>query len=120
MIQENLATKRDMAADVAVESIKVSKELAKVKKHSLIDITEAQNRNLEVQQCLERETSKLLNAMLAVHKEKHVASLAALEASASALRAQQVLVELLGSFNLEMEKAQKLTMQLQVHVYFAT
>jgi len=116
MIQENLATERDMAAAAAAEAIKVSKELAKVKEHSLIAVAEAQNKNQEVQQCLERETSKLLNAMLAVHKEKHVASLAASEASASALRAQQVLAELLGSFNSEMAKAQKLTMQLQVHV----
>jgi hypothetical protein len=50
--------------------------------------------------------------MSAMHKEKHVASLATSEASASALRAQQVLAELLGSFNSEMEKAHKLTMQL--------
>ncbi|KAH8962114.1 hypothetical protein BDL97_05G085800 [Sphagnum fallax] len=110
---ENLATERDMAAAAAAEAIKVSKELAKVKEHSLIAVAEAQNRNQEVQQYLERETSKLLNAMSAVHKEKHVASLAASEASASALRAQQVLAELLGSFNSEMAKAQKLTMQLQ-------
>jgi hypothetical protein len=116
MIQENLATERDMAAIAAVESIKVSKELAKVKEHSLIAVVEAQNRNQEVQQCLERETSKLLNAMSAVHKEKHVASFATSKAFAFALRAQQVLAELLGSFNSEMEKAQKLTMQLQVHV----
>jgi len=116
MIQENLATETEMAAVATTESIKVSKELTKMKEHSLIVVAEAQNRNQEVQQCLERETSKLLNAMSAVHKEKHVASLAASEASASALRAQQVLVELLGSFNSEMEKAQKLTMQLQVHV----
>ncbi len=54
--------------------------------------------------------------MSVVHKEKHVASLAISEASASALRAQQVLAELLGSFNSEMGKTQKLTMQLQVHV----
>ncbi|CAK9876697.1 unnamed protein product [Sphagnum jensenii] len=112
-LQENLATERDMAAAAAAEAIKVSKELAKVKEHSLIAVAEAQNRNQEVQQYLERETSKLLNAMSAVHKEKHVASLAASEASASALRAQQVLAELLGSFNSEMAKAQKLTMQLQ-------
>jgi hypothetical protein len=49
MIQENLATNRDMAVAVATESIKVSKELAKVKEHSLIIVTEAQNRNQEVQ-----------------------------------------------------------------------
>jgi len=54
--------------------------------------------------------------MSAVHKEKHVASLTASEASASTLKAQQVLAKLLGSFNSKMEKAQKLTMQLQVHV----
>jgi hypothetical protein len=69
MIQENLATERDMAAAAAAEAIKVSKELAKVKEHSLIAVAEAQNRNQEVQQCLERETSKLLNAMSAVHKK---------------------------------------------------
>jgi hypothetical protein len=49
MIQENLATERDMAATAAAESIKVSKELAKVKEHSLIVVAEAQNRNQEVQ-----------------------------------------------------------------------
>jgi len=49
MIQENLATERDMAAATTAESIKVSKELAKVKEHSLIAIVEAQNRNQEVQ-----------------------------------------------------------------------
>jgi hypothetical protein len=54
--------------------------------------------------------------MSAVYKEKHVASLVVSEASASTLKAQQVLAKLLGSFNSEMEKAQKLTMQLQVHV----
>jgi len=48
MIQENLATERDMAVTVAAEFIKVSKELAKVKEHSLIAIAEAQNRNQEV------------------------------------------------------------------------
>jgi len=76
MIQENLATERDMATVAGAESIKVNKELAKVKEHSLIAVAEAQNRNQEVQQCLERETSKLLNAMSAMHKEKHVTSLA--------------------------------------------
>jgi hypothetical protein len=45
MIQENLATERDMAAVVVAESIKVSKELAKVKEHSLIVVAETQNRN---------------------------------------------------------------------------
>ncbi len=48
MIQENMATERDMAAAAAAEAIKVSKELAKVKEHSLIAIAEAQNRNQEV------------------------------------------------------------------------
>jgi hypothetical protein len=49
MIQENLATERDMAAVAAAESIKVSKELAKVKEHSLIVVAKAQNKNQEVQ-----------------------------------------------------------------------
>jgi len=53
MIQENLATERDMVAAAIAESIKVSKELVKVKEHSLIVVAEAQNRNQEVQRCLE-------------------------------------------------------------------
>ncbi|CAM6025460.1 unnamed protein product [Sphagnum balticum] len=112
-LQENLAIERDMAAAAAAEAIKVSKELAKVKECSQIAIAEAQNKNHKLQQFLERESSKIMTAMSVVHKEKHVASLAASEAAASANQAGQVLADILGSFNSEMAKAQRLSLQLQ-------
>ncbi|CAK9277147.1 unnamed protein product [Sphagnum jensenii] len=112
-LQENLAIERDMAAAAAAEAIKVSKELAKVKESSQIAIAEAQNKNHKLQQFLERESSKIMTAMSVVHKEKHVASLAASEAAASANQAGQVLADILGSFNSEMAKAQRLSLQLQ-------
>ncbi len=120
MIQENLAIERDMAAAAAAEAIKVSKELAKVKECSQIAIAEAQNKNHKLQQFLERESSKIMTAMSVVHKEKHVVSLAASEAAASANQAGQVLADILGSFNSEMAKAQRLSLQLQVPFIFIT
>jgi len=120
VIQENLAIERDMAAAAAAEAIKVSKELAKVKESSQIAIAEAQNKNHKLQQFLERESSKIMTAMSVVHKEKHVASLAASEAAASANQAGQVLADILGSFNSEMAKAQRLSLQLQVPFIFIT
>ncbi|CAM6034206.1 unnamed protein product [Sphagnum compactum] len=112
-LQKNLAIERDMAAAAAAEAIKVSKELTKVKECSQIAIAEAQNKNHKLQQFLERESSKIMTAMSVVHKEKHVASIAASEAAASANQAGQVLADILGSFNSEMAKAQRLSLQLQ-------
>lgn len=103
-----------MAAAAASETRRVSQDLVKEKEFALVAVQEARQKNQELQEFLERESSKIMNTIIVVQKERDTASQAASEATSSALKAGEVLAEVLGSFNLEMAKARRLSMQLQV------
>jgi alanyl-tRNA synthetase len=116
-MQENLAIERDLAAAAASEARRMSQELAKEKEYALIAVTEAGEKNQKLQEFLERESSKIMHAVAVVQQEKDAASHAASEATSSALKAGEMLSEVLNSFNTEMAKARTMSLQLQV-VYF--
>lgn len=103
-----------MAGEAAAEARKLSQELAKEKEYAIVAVSEAREKNQELQVYLERESSKIMHAIAVVHKEKDTASQAASDATSAALKAGEVLAEVLGSFNTEMAKARRMSMQLQV------
>ncbi|CAM6042630.1 unnamed protein product [Sphagnum compactum] len=113
-LQENLAIERDFAAAAASEARRMSQELAKEKEYALIAVTEAGEKNQKLQEFLERESSKIMHAVAVVQQEKDAASHAASEATSSALKAGEMLSEVLNSFNTEMAKARTMSLQLQV------
>ena len=92
----------------------VSQEVLKEKEAALAAFQEVRQKSQELQEYLEKESPKLVTAMVVVQKERDTASQAAAEATSSAIKAGGVLAEVLGSFNLEMAKARHINMQLQV------
>lgn len=76
-------------------------------------IGEAKQLRLEFQELMVQENTRLKTAISLVHKERDLAATAASEASTSAVKAGEVLAEVLGSFNQEMSKARRKSYQLQ-------
>lgn len=112
--QGKLAAEKDIAIAAASEARMVSEEVLKEKEAALAAFQEVRQKSHELQAYLEKESPKLLTAMVVVQKERDTASKAAAEATSSAMKAGEVLAEVLGSFNLEMAKARHTNMQLQV------
>jgi hypothetical protein len=115
-MQENLAIERDFAVAAASEARKVSQELAKQREYALIAVSEAGEKNQKLQEFLERESSKIMHTVAIIQQEKDTAAHAASEATTSALKAGEVLTEVLGSLKPEMAKARTRNLQLQVHI----
>jgi hypothetical protein len=113
-MQENLLTEKDMAIAAASEARRVSQEVLKEKEAALVAFQEVRQKSQELQDYLEKESPKLVTAMVVVQKERDTASQAAAQATSSAIKAGELLAEVLGSFNLEMAKARHINMQLQV------
>jgi hypothetical protein len=115
-MQENLAIERDFAVAAASEARKVSQELAKQREYALIAVSEAGEKNQKLQEFLERESSKIMHTVAIIQQEKDTAAHAASEATTSALKAGEVLTEVLCSLKPEMAKARTRNLQLQVHM----
>ena len=114
-MQENLVIEKGLAVAAASEARKVSQEVLKEKEAALAAFQEARQKSQEIQDYLEKESPKLVTAMVVVQKERDTASQAAAQATSSAMKAGELLAEVLGSFNLEMAKARHINMQLQVN-----
>lgn len=103
-----------MATKAASEARRVSEELLQEKESALQAVQEARLKNQEVQEYLERERSKVVQAMLVVQQERDTAAKAASDATSSALKAGEVLAEVLGTLNVETAKARRVNSKLQV------
>jgi hypothetical protein len=114
LLQENLAIEKDMATEAASEARRVSEELMQEKESALQAVQEARLKNQEIQEYLERERSKLVQAMLVVQQERDTAAKAASDATSSALKAGEVLAEVLGTLNVQTAKARRVSSKLQV------
>lgn len=120
-VQDNLIAEKEIVASAMYEARKVSQELQKEKEATLVIVQEARQKHKELQDYLERESSRLLSALMIVHKERDAASQAASEATSSAMKAREVLAEILDTYNLEMAKVRHVSLQLQVqHIYIYT
>jgi hypothetical protein len=75
--------------------------------------SDAKRLRLEFQEFMEQEQTRLKTAVSLVYKERDLAATAASEASTSAVKAGEVLAEMLASFNQDMSKARRKTYQLQ-------
>ncbi|KAG0553581.1 hypothetical protein KC19_12G022600 [Ceratodon purpureus] len=113
LLQENLVTEKELAIAAASETRMVSQQVLKEKEAALVAFQEVRQKSQELQDYLEKESPKLVTAMVVVQKERDTASQAASEATSSAMKAGELLAEVLGSFNLEMAKARHINMQLQ-------
>jgi hypothetical protein len=103
-VQDNLIAEKEIVASAMYEARKVSQELQKEKEATLVIVQEARQKHKELQDCLERE--------------RDAASQAASEATSSAMKAREVLAEILDTYNLEMAKVRHVSLQLQVqHIY---
>jgi len=103
-----------MATAAASEARLISEAVLKEKETTLAAFQEVRQKSHELQDYLERESPKLLTAIVVVQKERDTASQAAAEATSFAMKAGELLSEVQGSFNLEMAKARHINMQLQV------
>jgi shikimate 5-dehydrogenase len=117
-VQDNLIAEKEIVASAMYEARKVSQELQKEKEATLVIVQEARQKHKELQDCLERESSRVLTALVIAQKERDAASQAASEATSSAMKAREVLAEILDTYNLEMAKVRHVSLQLQVqHIY---
>jgi hypothetical protein len=113
-LQESLIQKKDLVQSVANEACKTSEELIRGKEQMWLVVSATQAKNLELNELLQRESSNIAKIVAAVQKDRDVASQAAQEAKCSALKASEMLAEVLKSFNEEMTKARHMSMQLLV------
>ena len=117
-MQDNLAAEKEIVVSAMYEARKVSQELQREKEATLVIVQEARQKHKELQDYLERESSRLLTALMIVQKERDAASQAASEATSSALKAREVLGEILNTYDLEMANIRHVSLQLQVqHIY---
>nr|XP_024382265.1 restin homolog isoform X2 [Physcomitrium patens] len=113
LFQEKLALEKDMAIAVASETRIASQKMQEERSAAIATFQEVRKQGQELQDTLEKESPKLLSTILEVQKERDTALQAAADATTSAMKAGEVLAEVLGSFNLEMAKARHINMQLQ-------
>ncbi|KAG0629748.1 hypothetical protein M758_1G127100 [Ceratodon purpureus] len=111
--QDNLIAEKEILASTMHDAQKVSQELQKEKEVTLVIVQEARQKHKELQDYLERESSRLLTTLMIVQKERDSASQAASEATSSAMKAREVLAEILDTYNLEMAKLRHVSLQLQ-------
>lgn len=110
-MQENLITENDSVASALYEARKASQELLRENEATFVIVQEARKKHKELQDYFERESSRLSTALMIVHKERDAASLAASEATSSAMKARNVLSDILQTYDLEMAKVRHLQVQ---------
>lgn len=96
------------------EARKISQELQREKEATFVIVQEARQKHKELQDYLERESSRLSTALMIVQKERDAASQAASEATSAAMKAKEVLSDILCTYDTEMAKVRHVSLQLQV------
>lgn len=105
---------KDSVASAMYEARKMSLELQREKEATFGDVQEARQKHKDLQEYLERESSRLSTALMIVQKERDAASQAASEATSSAKKAREVLSDVLCAYDTEMANVRRLSSQLQV------
>ncbi|KAL3691453.1 hypothetical protein R1sor_005104 [Riccia sorocarpa] len=95
------------------KSLALQDNISLEKEAALQAVVEAKRQSDEFQEFLLQEKTRFRNAVAMVQHERDAAAAAASEASSSAIKAGEVLAEMLGSFNQEMNKARRKSSQLQ-------
>ncbi|KAL2622590.1 hypothetical protein R1flu_002795 [Riccia fluitans] len=95
------------------KNLAIQDNISLEKDAALQAVADAKRKSEEFQQFLLQEKTRLRNAVAMVQHERDAAAAAASEASSSALKAGEVMAEMLGSFNQEMNKARRKSSQLQ-------
>lgn len=105
---------KDSVASAMYEARKMSLELQREKEATFGVVQEARQKHKDLQEYLERESSRLSTALMIVQKERDAASQAASEATSSAKKAREVLSDVLCAYDTEMANVRRLSSQLQV------
>ncbi|KAG0576109.1 hypothetical protein KC19_5G056200 [Ceratodon purpureus] len=111
-LQENFTLEKETIQSVVNKAHKTYEELSREKEQMWLVALAAQTKNLELNEFLKKESSNVVDAMIEVRKDRNIAFQAAKEAKCSALKASEVLAEVLKSFNEEMIKTCHVNMQL--------
>ncbi|KAG6550545.1 hypothetical protein Mapa_007914 [Marchantia paleacea] len=94
------------------KSLALQDNIASEKDAAIQALAEAKKKSAEFQEFLLQEKTGMRHAVAIVQHERDAAAAAASDASNSAIKAGEVLAEVLGSFNQEMNKARRKSSQL--------
>lgn len=111
-----MIAEKDSVATAMYEARKMSQELQREKEATFVIVQESRQKHKELQDFLERESSRLSTALMIVQKERDASSQAASEATSSAVKAREVLSEILCTYDSEMAKVHHLSRQLQENI----
>lgn len=103
-----------MANAAASKMRLVNQEVLKEKGATLVAFQDVWKKSHELQGSMEKGSPKLLTATMVFHEERDAASQAVVETTASAMKAGELLAEVLGSSNVEMAINCHVNMQLQI------
>lgn len=113
-LQENLKFEKNMVQNAANEARRTSEELAREKEQMWLVASAARAKNLELNELIQKESLSIVETVALVKNEKDIASQAAKEARCSAMKAGEVLSEVIEYFNAQMIKVQHMDIQLEV------
>lgn len=116
-LQKNLILEKDMVQSAANEARKSSEELVREKEQMWLVASTTQAKNLELNKLLQKETLNIVQVVASVQKERDIVNQVAEEAKYSAVKAAEILAEVLESFNGEMTRARQMSIQLLVSFY---